>query len=147
MENGFQCRFSKFRRASKNRASVRIFLISLCGCRFGPGFVRMKHWRFSNLLRSDGWAEEQQSATQLKATLNLHALASEITGIFAERPHTEPFLPQPADPKVFVAAKARLAKPKTKEEAAALHDMDDASEIRKEVEKSTGKLHRHKDDD
>lgn len=54
---------------------------------------------------------------------------------------------RPADPKVFVAAKARFAKPKTKEEAAALRDMDDANEIRKEVEKSTGKLHKHKDDD
>lgn len=59
----------------------------------------------------------------------------------------EPFMLRPADPKVFVAAKARFAKPKTKEEAAALRDMDDANEIRKEVEKSTGKLHKHKDDD
>ena len=75
------------------------------------------------------------------------ALAGEITGIFLERPHQEPFVVQSADPRVFVAAKARLAKPKTKEEAAALHDMDDANEIRKEVEKSAGKPHRRKDDD
>jgi YVTN family beta-propeller protein len=75
------------------------------------------------------------------------ALAGEITGIFSELPHPEPFAAQPADPKVFVPSKARLAKPKTKEEAAALRDMDDANEIRKEVEKSAGKPRRHKDDD
>jgi hypothetical protein len=75
------------------------------------------------------------------------ALAGEIIGIFSERPHMEPFVPQAADPKVFVPAKARFAKPKTKEEAAGLRDMDDADQIRKEVEKSTGKPHRRKDDD
>jgi hypothetical protein len=34
-----------------------------------------------------------------------------------------------------------------KEEAAALRDMDDADQIRKEVEKSAGKPHRRKEDD
>ena len=75
------------------------------------------------------------------------ALAGEITGIFLERPHQEPFVVQSADPRVFVAAKARLAKPKTKEEAAALHDVDDADEIRKEIERSGGKLRKPKDND
>ena len=42
-------------------------------------------------------------------------------------------------------AKARFARPKTKEEAAALHDMDDADEIRREIEKSAGKLRKPKD--
>jgi hypothetical protein len=54
---------------------------------------------------------------------------------------------QSADPRVFVAAKARSARPKTKEEAAALRDVDDADEIRKEMEKSASKLHRPKSDD
>ena len=45
-----------------------------------------------------------------------------------------------ADPRVFVAAKARLAKPKTKQEAAELRDVDDADEIRKEMEKSGREL-------
>jgi NADH dehydrogenase FAD-containing subunit len=47
---------------------------------------------------------------------------------------------------VFVAAKARFAKPKTKEEAAALRDVDDADEIRKEIEKSAGRLHKPTND-
>jgi YVTN family beta-propeller protein len=74
-------------------------------------------------------------------SLNLEdALAGEITGIFDTAPHLEPFVAQPSDPRVFVAAKARFAKPKTKQEAAALRDVDDANEIRKEMEKSAGQL-------
>jgi hypothetical protein len=38
--------------------------------------------------------------------------------------------------------KARFAKPKTREEAAALHDVDDAEEIQKQVEKSKPALRR-----
>jgi hypothetical protein len=45
-----------------------------------------------------------------------------------------------SDPRVFIPAKARFAKPKTKEEAAELRDVDDADEIRKEMEKSAGRL-------
>ena len=80
--------------------------------------------------------------------LNLEdALAGEITGIFDGQPHLEPFIALPADPRVFVAAKARVAKPKTKEESAALRDMDDSEEIRKEIEKSPAELRRPKKDD
>jgi NADH dehydrogenase FAD-containing subunit len=53
----------------------------------------------------------------------------------------------PADPRVFVPAKARFAKPKTKEEAAALRDVDDADQIRKEMEKSASRLRKPKNDD
>ena len=75
-------------------------------------------------------------------SLNLEdALAGEINGIFDTSPHLEPFVVQPSDRRVFVAAKARFAKPKTKQEAAALRDVDDANEIRKEMEKSAGKRH------
>jgi hypothetical protein len=45
-----------------------------------------------------------------------------------------------ADPRVFIAAKAKLAKPKTRREAAALRDVDDADEIRTEMEKSGADL-------
>jgi hypothetical protein len=75
------------------------------------------------------------------------ALAGEITGIFDSVPHLEPYAVLPADARVFVPAKARFARPKTKEEAAALHDVDDAEEIQKEVEKSGAKLRKPKDDD
>jgi YVTN family beta-propeller protein len=74
-------------------------------------------------------------------SLNLEdALAGEVSGIFDAQPHPEPFTARPSDPRIFVAANARFAKPKTKQEAAALHDVDDADEIRKEMEKSAGKL-------
>jgi YVTN family beta-propeller protein len=80
--------------------------------------------------------------------LNLEdALAGKITGIFDSKPHLEPFTVLPADLRVFDPAKARFAKPKTKQEAAALRDIDDADEIRKEMEKSAGYLRKPKDDD
>ena len=80
--------------------------------------------------------------------LNLEdALAGEITGIFDGRPHLDRFEAQPSDPRVFVAAKARFARPKTKQEAAELRDVDDPDMIRKEMEKSAGKLRKPKNDD
>jgi hypothetical protein len=70
-------------------------------------------------------------------SLNLEdALAAEVDGIFDTQPHLETYIRVHADPRVFVAAKARLAKPKTKREAAALRDVDDPDEIRTEMEKS-----------
>ena len=75
------------------------------------------------------------------------ALAGEIGGIFDSSPHMEAFQVRAADSRVFDPAKARFAKPKTKEEAAALLDVDDADELRKEIEKSGAKLQRPKDDD
>ncbi len=75
--------------------------------------------------------------------LNLEdALAGEISGIFDSQPNEEPFAAQPSDPRVFIASKARLAHPKTKAEAAALHDVDDAEEIRSQLEKSASRLHK-----
>jgi hypothetical protein len=73
--------------------------------------------------------------------LNLEdALAGEMTGIFNAAPHAEPFKFLPSDVRVFDPAKARFAKPKTKREAAELRDVDDAQEIRKEMEKAAGTL-------
>jgi YVTN family beta-propeller protein len=75
--------------------------------------------------------------------LNLEdALAAEITGVFDNVSHPGAFALRPADPRVFSPAKARFARPKTKEEAAALHDVDDVDEIRGEIEKSGEKLHK-----
>ena len=76
-------------------------------------------------------------------SLNLEdALAGDIQGIFDTKPHMEPFASVPSDPRIFVPAKARFARPKTKEEAAELLDVDDANAIRKEMEKSAGSLHK-----
>ena len=83
--------------------------------------------------------------------LNLEdALAGELSGIFTQTPHTEPFAFLPSDTKLFDPAQARLAKPKTKKEAEALLDMDDAPLIQKQLEKSKDQLHKprpQKDDD
>jgi len=68
--------------------------------------------------------------------LNLEdALAGELVGVFTDTPHLEPFRFQPSDTRVFDPARARLAKPKSKVEAAALRDVDDA-----QMEKSKGSL-------
>jgi YVTN family beta-propeller protein len=68
--------------------------------------------------------------------LNLEdALAGELDGIFASAPHLEPYNVLASDGKVFNPAKARLARPKTKLEAAALLDMDDAPKIQKEMDR------------
>ena len=81
-------------------------------------------------------------------SLNLEdALAGEISGIFDTEPHLDPFAAKPSDPRVFVAAKARFAKPKTKEEAAELRDVDDSDEIRKQMEKSAPRLRKPADPD
>ena len=78
--------------------------------------------------------------------LNLEdALSGEMGGIFDTVPHAGPYSLRPSDPRVFSPALARFARPKTKEEAAALHDVDDADQIRGEIEKSGAKLHKPKD--
>jgi YVTN family beta-propeller protein len=78
--------------------------------------------------------------------LNLEdALAGEISGIFDSVPHLGSYALRSSDPRVFSPAKARFARPKTKEEAAALHDVDDADEIRGEIERSGGRLNKPKD--
>jgi len=66
------------------------------------------------------------------------ALAGEIGGIFDTQPHLEKYQTRPSDARVFARAKARIAKPKTKQEAAALRDVDDAEEIRREMDGGAG---------
>ncbi len=83
--------------------------------------------------------------------LNLEdALAGEFTEAFTTTPHTEAFTWQPSDTHVFDPVKAKFAKPKSKQEAAELRDMDDSPEIQKQLEKDKSRLHKpkpEKDDD
>ncbi len=99
-----------------------------------PGSVSHEHSSMGSIVRT---IDELLGL----GSMNLEdALAGEISGIFDAQPHLEPFTARPSDQRIFIAAKARFAKPKTKQEAAALHDVDDADEIREEMEKSTGEL-------
>jgi hypothetical protein len=75
------------------------------------------------------------------------ALAGEIGGIFLPSLHTEFYQAADADPRIFSPSKARIAKPKTKQEAAELRDMDDSEEIRKHLEQSKGNLRKKQDKD
>jgi YVTN family beta-propeller protein len=106
-----------------------------------PGAVSHRHSSMGSIARTIDELLDLGS-------LNLEdALAGEISGVFDTQPHLDPFAARPSDPRVFVAAKARFAKPKTKEEAAELRDVDDSDEIRKQMEKSASHLHRPSDTD
>lgn len=75
--------------------------------------------------------------------LNLEdALAGDLSEMFDSAPHDGGFTAIQPDARVFVPARARLARPKTKKEAAELRDMDDPEEIRTDLERSPGSLHR-----
>jgi YVTN family beta-propeller protein len=79
--------------------------------------------------------------------LNLEdALAGELTDVFDTTPHTEKFDVRPSDVHVFDPAKARVARPKTKIEAAQLRDIDDPDDIRPQVESTAHKRRKDKDD-
>lgn len=75
------------------------------------------------------------------------ALAGDLTGIFDTETHMEPFKALPADARVFVPGKAKFARPKTKEDALELHDVDNSDRIRKELEKSGARLTKPKSND
>lgn len=106
-----------------------------------PGAVSHEHTSMGSIVRT---IDELLGL----GPMNLEdALAGELTGVFDSVAHMEPFAARPSDARVFDAAKAKVARPKTKAEAAALLDVDDANEIRKEIEKSGTKLRRPKDDD
>ncbi|MFC5863826.1 bifunctional YncE family protein/alkaline phosphatase family protein [Acidicapsa dinghuensis] len=80
-------------------------------------------------------------------SLNLEdALAGDLTGIFTEKPNLQSFTYVPGDTRVFDPAKAKFAKPKTKQEAAELLDMDDAPKIQQQLEKSKSTLKRPSSD-
>lgn len=101
-----------------------------------PGSVSHEHVSMGSITRS---IDELLGL----GPMNLEdALAGNITGIFDTEPHVESFAALSSDPRVFDPARARFAKPKTRQEAAALRDVDDADKIRKEIEKSESSLHR-----
>ena len=75
------------------------------------------------------------------------ALAGSLTGIFDTQLHLEPFAAVPADPRIFVPQNAKIAKPKTKREAAELLDMDDADEISRHMNRTRSTLRRPVDND
>jgi YVTN family beta-propeller protein len=69
--------------------------------------------------------------------LNLEdALAADLTDMLTAQLDLEPYTALAADPKVFDPAKARIARPKTKTEAAELLDCDDPEQIEKEFEEN-----------
>ncbi len=69
--------------------------------------------------------------------LNLEdALAAGLAGVFTTQPDFAPYTALPSDPRVFDPHKARLAHPKTAEEARELLDCDDPAEIEQQ-------FHRH----
>lgn len=104
-----------------------------------PGSVSHEHTSMGSIIRT---MDELLGL----GPLNLEdALAGEMTGIFDQQPHLDRYRPRSSDPRVFVPSKARFAEPKTAKEAAALRDMDDAEEIRSEMQRSAGTLRRPQD--
>jgi YVTN family beta-propeller protein len=68
--------------------------------------------------------------------LNLEdALAADMSDMFTDSPELAPYTLQPSDTRVFDPARARFAKPKTKEEARRLREMDDPRVIKDEFRK------------
>jgi len=71
--------------------------------------------------------------------LNLEdALAADMSDMFTLTPDLSPFAAEPADASIFDPARARFARPKNKEEAARLRDMDNPVSIQGEFHKSDG---------
>jgi hypothetical protein len=69
--------------------------------------------------------------------LNLEdALAADLTDMLRAQLDLEPYTALAADPKVFDPAKARIARPKTKSEAAELLDCDDPEQIEMQFEEN-----------
>jgi len=70
--------------------------------------------------------------------LNLEdALAADMSDMFTDRADTDPFVSLASDTRVFDPARARFARPKTKEEARRLREVDNARAIQDEFRKKT----------
>ena len=68
--------------------------------------------------------------------LNLEdALAADMSDMFTDRADADPFATLPSDTRVFDPARARVARPKTKEEARRLREVDNARAIQDEFRK------------
>jgi hypothetical protein len=62
--------------------------------------------------------------------LNLEdALAADMSDMFMDHPDLAPFTALPSDTRIFDPARARFAKPKTKEEARKLREVDNPRAI------------------
>ncbi len=77
--------------------------------------------------------------------LNLEdGLAADMSDMFTDSPDLEPFTLRASDSRVFDPSRARFAKPKTKEEARKLREMDNSRDIqdefRKKAERENGLL-------
>ncbi len=106
-----------------------------------PGSVSHQHLNMGSITRA---IDELLGL----GAMNLEdALASEMPDIFDTQPHGDPFREMAADPRIFVPSQARYAKPKSKKEAAALRDADNAEEIRQQMERSRPTLRRRPDHD
>jgi YVTN family beta-propeller protein len=69
--------------------------------------------------------------------LNLEdALAADMSDMFADTPDPAPFNALPSDPRVFDPARAKIARPKTKQEARKLREMDNPRVIRDELDRA-----------
>ena len=106
-----------------------------------PGAISHSHSDFGSITRT---MDELLGL----GPMNLEdALAGDLTGIFDRQPHMEPFTAVASDPRVFAPEKAKIARPKTKREAAELLDMDDAAEISAHMKKTKSTLNRPVDND
>ncbi len=93
------------------------------------GFVSHRHYSMPSV---------QKTMYELLGlgSLNLEdALAADMSDMFSETPDLAPFTVLPSDNRIFDPARARFAKPKTKEEARRLRDMDDPEAIQEEFRK------------
>ncbi len=87
------------------------------------GYVDHRHTSMSSILRT---IYELLHA----GSLNLEdGLAADLSPMFMAQPTLIPFAAKPSDPRVFESAKARIARPKTREEADELLDCDDPALI------------------
>ena len=88
-----------------------------------PGTLSHRHISMGSL---------QKTAYELLGVgpLNLEdALAGDMSDMFAATPDLRPYAALPADPRTFDPSRARLARPKSKEQARELLDMDDPEEM------------------
>ncbi|HKS76644.1 MAG TPA: hypothetical protein VJQ82_25745, partial [Terriglobales bacterium] len=103
-----------------------------------PGAVSHEHTSMGSIIRT---IDELLGL----GPLNLEdALAGQITSVFDDHLHLGAYSVRFSDRRVFDPAKARLARPKTAQEARELRDIDDSRQIHKEMIQAAGTLRRPK---
>lgn len=103
-----------------------------------PGAVSHEHTSMGSIIRT---IDELLGL----GPLNLEdALAGQIASVFDDHPHLGAYSVRSSDRRVFDPAKARLARPKTAQEARELRDIDDSRQIHKEMIQAAGTLRRPK---